>query len=82
MDINKDMIKNATISEIDCAMSTIITKVTESQEEFIFETITPFIMDNLKLKINKSELIEALLMYRTFKEKMEAYYCEKSNSNI
>lgn len=34
------------------------------------------------MKINKRELVEALLMYRTFKEKLEAYYGEGSNTDI
>ena len=67
---------------ISAKINEISMEVCETQEDFIFKTIYPFVENAVEMKINKRELVEALLMYRTFKEKMEAYYGEQSSTDI
>lgn len=67
---------------ISAKINKISMEVCETQEDFIFKTIYPFIENAVEMKINKRELVEALLMYRTFKEKMEAYYGKQGSIDI
>lgn len=45
-------------------MNHIITHVTETMDEFIFETVTPWLSNATKLKVDKKLLIDALIEYR------------------
>lgn len=42
----------------------IVTHVTETMDEFIFETITPWLSEATKLVVDKKLLIDALIEYR------------------
>lgn len=46
----------------------IITKVQETQDDFIFTTIHPFCEGALQQRISKSELVTALLLYQQAKQ--------------
>ena len=47
-------------------------KVTETQDEFIFETVSNWLQDTQQIKISKKELVDAITFYRkTKKENLE-----------
>ena len=50
------------MDSIDEMMHKIATEVTESQEEFIFETVRPYCENVVQMKISKKDLTEALLL--------------------
>lgn len=63
-------------------MMKIALKVTETHDEFIFETISNWLQDTQQIKISKRELIEAITYYRKVKSTpMEHVHvnCEISN---
>ena len=53
---------------MDSMINKIITKVQETQEEFIFTTIHPYCEGALQQRISKSELVTALLLYQQAKQ--------------
>ena len=53
---------------MDSMINKIITKVEETQEEFIFTTIHPYCEGALQQRISKSELVTALLLYQQAKQ--------------
>ena len=53
---------------MDSMINKIITKVQETQEEFIFTTIQPYCEGALQQRISKSELVKALLLYQKAKQ--------------
>jgi len=46
----------------------ITTKMTEENDRFIFETIYPFCCEQAKMVIKKSDLMEALIIWRAYKD--------------
>lgn len=56
------------MDSIDEIMYKISTEVTESQEEFIFETVRPYCENIVQMKISKKDLTEALLLWKEAKK--------------
>jgi cell shape-determining protein MreC len=54
--------------DIDTYIAKIVQKVIETEEEFIFQTISPFCEEMTEKKISKKELINALVYYRELEE--------------
>lgn len=45
-----------------------VTQVQETNDEFIFRTISNYASENFQIAIDKHELIEAILLIRSYKE--------------
>lgn len=60
------------MDSINEMMYKISTEVTESQEEFIFETVRPYCENIVQMKISKKDLTEALLLWKEAKKILHA----------
>ena len=67
--------------DMDEAIKEIVTKVAEDKENFIFETIAPFLKEKTKLTFNKQLLVDALTEFRErHPERFEEEQEDGSNS--
>lgn len=64
---------------IDELTTDITVQVAETQEQFIFETISPFIQQHSRIEISKQELVEAIQLLRMKNEALEKYGVVISN---
>lgn len=56
-----------TIDNIMDDMMKIALQVTETHDEFIFETVSNWLQDTQQIKVSKKELMEAIIFYRKAK---------------
>ena len=61
--ISEEYSKDGALQSIHTMTEEVAIKVTESLEEFIFETISPFCNETTKRKVSKHDLTQALMLY-------------------
>lgn len=66
---NNESLSNVDIStEFDDIFNKVRTQVVETQEEFIFQTLSNFALNNCNVVVKKDELVEAIQLIRMMKK--------------
>lgn len=73
--------EKATDNNINEITNKIVTTVQETEEEFIFQTLSNFSLNTANIKVDKDELVKAIYLIRMLKETgMDIHDCYASLS--